>query len=99
MSKLTAYTIELYKTDRRIKRDERYGRNRVGLRFIDVIDFDPVTDDYINSVVAEKQQQGFVVKLFETYRVQKNLLSGQEFQERYDTPHYCSPSSESFWSA
>ena len=99
MSKLTAYTIELYKADRRIKKDERYGRNRVGLRFVDVIDFDPVTDDYINFVVAEKQQQGFVVKLFETYRVQKNLLSGQEFQERYDTPHYCSPSSETFWSA
>lgn len=27
-----------------------------------------------------------------------NLLSGQEFQERANTPSYCSPSSESFWS-
>lgn len=27
-----------------------------------------------------------------------NLLSGQEFQERANTPAYCSPASESYWS-
>jgi len=25
-------------------------------------------------------------------------LLGNEYQERYDTPSFCSPSSESFWS-
>lgn len=98
MSKLTAYSLELYRADKRIKKDERYGRNKAGLRFIEVIDFDPVTEDYIGTVVAEKQQQGFVVKLFETYRVEKNLMSGKEYQERYDTPYFCSPSSETYWS-
>jgi hypothetical protein len=98
MSKLTAYTVEIFKADKRIKKDERYGRNRVGLRFIEVRDFAPVTKDYIDTVVAEKQQQGFIVKLFETFVTRTNIQSGKEFQERYDTPYYCSPSSETYWS-
>jgi hypothetical protein len=28
----------------------------------------------------------------------KNLMTGQEFEEDVNTPHFCSPSSESFWS-
>lgn len=26
-----------------------------------------------------------------------NLMSNREYQERLDTPHYCSPSCESYW--
>lgn len=28
----------------------------------------------------------------------KNLMSGKTFFERINTPHYCSPSSETYWS-
>ena len=98
MSKLTAFTVELYKADQRIKRDERYGRNRAGLRFVEVRDFAPVTKDYIASVVDNFREGGFVVEVFETYVTRKNMMSGLEYQERYDTPAFCSPSSESFWS-
>ena len=28
----------------------------------------------------------------------KNMMNGKEFSEKVNTPHYCSPSSESFWS-
>ena len=28
----------------------------------------------------------------------KNLMSGKEFQEDVNTPYFCSPASESFWS-
>jgi hypothetical protein len=28
----------------------------------------------------------------------KNLMTGQEYQEDVNTPNFCSPSSESFWS-
>jgi hypothetical protein len=28
----------------------------------------------------------------------KNLMSGAEFQEDVNTPYFCSPSSETFWS-
>lgn len=98
MSKLTAYTVEVYKADKRIKRDERFGRNKVGLRFVEVRDFEPVTKAFITSVIEDLNRQGFVAQLFETFVTRKNMMSGKEYQERYDTPYYCSPSSESFWS-
>ena len=30
--------------------------------------------------------------------VRTNLMTGQEYQEDVNTPNFCSPSSESFWS-
>jgi len=98
MSKLTAYTVELYKADKRIKKDERYGRNRVGMRFVEVKDFAPSTKDYINTVAEEYRTKGYFAKVSETFVTRKNMMSGKEFQERYDTPYFCSPSSESYWS-
>jgi len=89
MSKLTAYTLEIYKADRRIKE---------GRRLIEKLDFAPVTRDYLQTVVSDKIAQGFLVQVHETYVTKKNLMGGKEFQERYDTPHFCSPASESYWS-
>ena len=34
----------------------------------------------------------------ETYVTRVNLMSGKEFKERYDTPIFCSPAFESYWS-
>ena len=28
----------------------------------------------------------------------KNMMNGKEFMEKVNTPYYCSPSSESYWS-
>jgi hypothetical protein len=89
MSALTEYTLEIYKTDRRTKE---------GQRLVEVKDFDPVTKDFINTLAEQKRQQGFIVKVVETYVIKKSLMSGKEFKERYDTPYFCSPASESYWS-
>ncbi len=92
MSALTEYTLEIYKTDRRTKE----GRRRVAVE-----DFAPVTRDYIESVAAKKRSLGFEVMLFETYVTRQSLDVGygsNTYRERYDTPYYCSPSSESYWS-
>lgn len=89
MSKLTAYTVEIYKADRRIKESQRLVEKR---------DFDPVTRDYIDTVVSDKIAQGFIVELHETFVTKTNLMGGKEFTERYDTPYFCSPASESYWS-
>jgi len=99
MGKLTEYTFEIYKKDNRIKRDERYGRNKKGLRFVEVKDFAPVTRDYIEALADDFRKEGLVVYVYETFVTRKNMMSGKEYQERYDTPYYCSPSSETFWSA
>lgn len=89
MSRLTAYTLEIYKADRRV---------RAGRRLVEKKDFCPVTRDYIQTVVADKKAQGFDVELHETFVTRTNLMGGREYEERYDTPRYCSPSSEAYWS-
>jgi hypothetical protein len=89
MSKLTAYTVEVYKADRRFK---------AGRRLVEKRDLDPVTRDYINSVVGGFKCQGFIAEVHETFVTKQNLMGGKEFTERYDTPYYCSPASESYWS-
>ena len=76
MSKLTAYTVEIYKADRRVKAGERLVEKR---------DFDPVTRDYIDTVVSDKIAQGFIVELHETFVTKTNLMGGKEFTERTTT--------------
>lgn len=88
MSKMIEYTLEIYKADKRTKE---------GKRLVTKQDFAPVTKDYIQAVAEDKRKLGFIVKVFETYVTRKNLVTGREFQERYDTPYFCSPSSESYW--
>lgn len=99
MSKLTAYTFEIFKADKRIKKDERYGRNKVGLRFVEVKDFAPLTRSHVEALAEDFRKEGLVVHVYETFVTRKNMMSGKEYQERYDTPYYCSPSSETYWSA
>jgi hypothetical protein len=89
MSAMREYTLELYKADKRVK---------AGKRLVSKEDFAPVTKDYIETVADRKRKLGFIVEVFETYVTRKNLMAGKEFQERYDTPYFCSPSSESYWS-
>ena len=45
-----------------------------------------------------KAVDGYEFNVFETFVTRTNMMSGKTFQERYDTPYYCSPSSESYWS-
>ena len=87
------YTVEIFKRDARTRSGERLYRKE---------------DISVNTtrLTVERYYQliyptcsGYRVRLFETQVTRKNLLTGQEFTERYDVPHFCSPSSESFWSA
>ena len=89
MSELTAYTLEVYKIDRRTKN---------GVKLQEKIDYAPMWPVDMNIVVEGYVKLGYLVKIFETYTTEKNLITGELYQERYDTPHFCSPSNESFWS-
>ncbi len=89
MSALTEYTLELYKADKRTKE---------GRRLVSVEDFAPSTRAYIQAVINAKTKLGFIVKASETWVTKRNIMSGQTYRERYDTPHSCSPSNETFWS-
>ena len=85
------YTVEIYKTDKRTKSGERL-----------VLKKDYATDNL--SVLEHTVKhtwltsQGFRFEIHETMVTRKNMMGGAEYQERYDTPRYCSPSSEAYWS-
>lgn len=89
MSALIEYTLEIYKKDRRTKEGRRLYAKQ---------EFEPVTNAYIQAVAESKRKLGFEVEIFETWVTRKNMMSGKEFKEKYDTPYFCSPSSESYWS-
>ena len=88
------YTIEIYKTDKRTKE---------GQRLIGKYDYDRKDRASMEREVKElyptyKAKYGYIFNIVETMVSRTNALSGKTFQERYDTPYYCSPSSESYWS-
>jgi len=85
------YTVEVYKKD---------GRAKNGERFVDAIDYE-VVNEFGALAKAKKQYVGdkFRFEAHETYIQSKNLMSGEMFTERYDTPYYCSPRSETYWSS
>jgi hypothetical protein len=83
------YTVEIYKQDRRVKSGERLVEKR---------DLGDITHSDADGIVMALELQGYRVTLHETYVTRTNLMGGGQFQERYDTPYYCSPSSESYWS-
>jgi hypothetical protein len=83
------YTVEIYKTDKRTKAGERLVLKK---------DYNTDNRSTLEHTVKTTMQKGERYIIHETYVTRKNLLSGAEFQERYDTPYYCSPSSETYWS-
>ncbi len=93
-SATTDYTLEIYKIDRR-KKD---GKRRVG-----TYEYTGVSERWIDEEITELRrmmyhESKYVIQKHQTWVTKKNLLTGESFQERYDTPYYCSPSSETFWS-
>ncbi len=89
-----SYTVIVYKTDKRTKSGKRQVRvfehkcDRKGMK-------EELTHLYQTSWFAK---DGYTFEIHETYVTRKNLMTGKEYEERYDTPYSCSPSSESFWS-
>lgn len=83
------YTVEVYRRDRRVKTGERLVKK-----------VDHSTQDRASLEQVYKSTHpgpGYRFEIHETM-VRRRSIHGDEFTERYDTPHFCSPSSESFWS-
>ncbi len=86
------YTVEIYKRDARTKSGERLYMKQ---------DYDTDNRSMLEHTVKHtwRASQGFRYEIHETYVTRRNLMSGGEFQERYDTPWTCSPASETYWSS
>lgn len=85
------YTVEVYKADKRIKKGERL----VLKEDRQEQDLEALTFAVVKDYPASK---GYRIQIQETYVTRTNIMTGLPFQERYDTPYFCSPSSESYWS-
>ena len=85
------YTVEIYKRDSRTKQGER---------LVSKVDHDVESFATLEHVTQRRYptSQGYRFEIHETYVKKHNLMGGGEFTERYDTPYYCSPASESYWS-
>jgi hypothetical protein len=85
------YTVELYKADRRKKSGER---------LVQKTDHSTHSKTVLAEVYDKEYpaSRGYRYEIHETMVKRVNLMGGAEFMERYDTPYFCSPSSESYWS-
>jgi hypothetical protein len=85
------FTVEIYKKDKRVKSGER---------LVSKTDYNTDNLSMLEHTVKHsiRPSKGERYEIHETYVTRKNMMGGKEFQERYDTPYYCSPSSESYWS-
>jgi hypothetical protein len=85
------YTVEIYKRD---------ARTKTGERLVSKKDYEVTEQSMLEHTVKHtyRGSQGYRYEIHETYVKKHNLMGGGEFEERYDTPHFCSPASESYWS-
>lgn len=83
------YTVEVYKQDRRTKKGERLCFKQ---------DYEVDNLSMFEHTVGHTWA-GHRVAIYETFVTRKNLMTGAEFQERYDVPYTASPCSETYWSA
>jgi len=87
------YTLELYKADARTKSGERLVEKRDGCGALGSPKL-ACELHYAKMYPAPKWR----TEIHETMVTSRNMMNGKEFKERYDTPYYCSPSSETYWS-
>ena len=83
------YTVEIYRADK---------RTRAGERLVLKKDYDTTNKSTLEKSVKDHLARNERYEIHKTYVTKRNMMNGAEFQERYDTPYYCSPSSETYWS-
>lgn len=85
------YTVIVYKTDKRTKSGERQVLYK---------DYDTDNRSMLEHTVKHtwRASAGFRYEIHETMVKRTNMMGGAEYMERFDTPRYCSPSSEAYWS-
>ena len=87
------YTLLVYRLDKRCKTGEKL-RGRY--------EYCDKTRENMEAEVMDLCRlypaKQFRIDLHETWVMRKNLLTGVEFKEHFQTPHYCSPAFESYWS-
>ena len=87
---MNEYTIEVYKFDKRTKSGDRL------IQATDTVVQSPKSAVALHWA-AVYPAPTYRTEVHDTWVTKKNLMTGKEFQERYDTPYYMSMSSETYW--
>lgn len=85
-------TVEVYKRDARTRRGER---------LVTKVDHSTADSGAIHEVYSKKypSSRGYRFHVSATWVTSRNAITGEPFEERYDTPYLASPRSETYWSA
>ncbi len=85
------YTVIIYKKDARTKSGERR---------VHYAEHDTTHRNTLEHTVKHtwRAGHGFRYEIHETMVERVNMMGGAKYMERFDTPRYCSPSSEAYWS-
>jgi len=83
------YTVEIYRADKRTRAGERLVLKR---------DYDTDNRSTLEKSVKDHLARNERYEIHKTFVTRTSLMGGREFEERYDTPRSCSPSSETYWS-
>lgn len=93
MSDVRDYTVVIFKRDKRCIH---------GVKRYDEQEFKDMSEEAMIATLEHLREElpepKYVLELHETWVTRKNIMSGEEFQERWDTPSYMSPASEAYWS-
>jgi hypothetical protein len=84
------YTVEVYKQDKRTKKGER---------LVKKVDHSTADRAALEHVYKHTYfpSHGYRFEIHQTMVTRTNAMTGLGYQERYDTPRSCSPSSELYW--
>jgi hypothetical protein len=94
MIQLEDYTMKIWVKDRRRKDGER---------LYATYEYPQKHEQWMNEEVRDLEAGAYPapkyrIEVRKTWVTRKNVMTGKEFKERFDTPYYCSPSSETYWS-
>tara|TARA_B100000085_G_scaffold217336_1_gene201837 strand:+ start:543 stop:833 length:291 start_codon:yes stop_codon:yes gene_type:complete len=86
-------TVEVYKKDKRTRKGEKLV-SKEDIELNSVLTRELLAEQ-VESYIDSKKCR---FEIHTTYVEKMNIMSKQTFWERYDTPYYCSPSSETYFS-
>ena len=90
---LNTVTVEVYKKDKRTRKGEKLV-SKEDVELNSVLTRELLAEQVESYIDSEKCR----FEIHTTYVEKTNIMSGKNFYERYDTPYYCSPSSETYFS-
>mgnify|MGYP001247633925 CR=1 FL=1 len=84
-------TLEIYRQDKRTRKGEKLV-SKEDITLDEEMTYELLYNQIMNLLPPKER-----FEIHETYVEKMNIMSKQTFYERYDTPYYCSPSSETYW--